>query len=193
MCGPLMPDGIPDPSDGACCPGAALNGPRWCTCWRPVHNLTQADPDLDAVVLPQIPVRMCQPAGDDEGCAYRPGSPERAGAPGHAGDTATLNELVATGRPFWCHAGIRRITRYVHEPTGTVWDPGLAAYDPPVVGNVPYRADGQPAAVCSGWLLRRIAWHHQHADGEDGEARSSPGHASNGDWTPARYRRRGHA
>jgi hypothetical protein len=163
MCLPVLPEGIPDPSRGGCCPGAVI-GPRFCTCWHVVYDLDQAGPDTGARPLPPVPVRMCRPSGADEGCAYRAASPERRGDSGRPGGAQMLGELVASGVPFWCHAGIRRVIGYVHEPTGTVWDPGYGAYDPPVIGGVPYQAGGQPAMICAGWLLRRYALTRQQEE-----------------------------
>jgi hypothetical protein len=43
---------------------------------------------------------------------------------------------------------------YVH-PSGAEYRATDADYRPPIRGRVPYRADGQPAYICGGWLLRR--------------------------------------
>jgi hypothetical protein len=156
MCGPLLPDSIPDAAEGGCCIGSAIDGPAHCTCWEPVYDLEQAwlKPGLP---LPPIPVRMCTD------CAYRPNSPERRGDPAFRGDADDLEDLVWSGEPFYCHQGIRRAVQLVHKPTGTVYDPGPGDYRPPVDGRIPYRADGQPALICAGWLLRRAAATRQPA------------------------------
>ncbi|MEV5710105.1 hypothetical protein [Actinoallomurus sp. NPDC052274] len=138
---------LPDAGQGACCLGAAVYGPDRCTCWTPVHDLDQQPVTPGPPAAPD-PLRMCGM------CAYRPHSPERRGEAGYAGDEELLEELVATGRPFYCHAGIRRVTRWEHP--GGVEVPGHpGAYDPPIIDGVPYRADGTPANLCGGWLLLR--------------------------------------
>jgi hypothetical protein len=87
-------------------------------------------------------------------CAYRPGSPERRGVETYTGDAAFLDELVATGTPFYCHQGIRRVVSWSH-PVGVTVPGHPGAYAPPIQGAVPYKADGTPAHICAGWLLRR--------------------------------------
>ena len=37
--------GWPDAGEGMCCIGAAVYGPGHCTCWTPVYDLDQAEPD----------------------------------------------------------------------------------------------------------------------------------------------------
>jgi hypothetical protein len=155
LCGPALPDfDWPDAGDGACCWGAAAGGgARCCTCWEPVYDLTQVP--VTAGTEGGLRTQMC---GD---CAYRPGSPERAGDERVAGDTELLDRIVITGDRFWCHQGIRRIVHYVHGPTGTVYVPleGLdAAYDPPIrrPDGLPFKADGSGADLCAGWAARRL-------------------------------------
>lgn len=146
---------LPDAGGGMCCYGAAVYGPERCTCWEPEYDLEQADPDPTAMALlaagvqPSTRSRMC---GD---CAYRPGSPEKRGAPDHDGDPDALEEFAAVSR-FWCHQGMRRPVRLRH-PSGTAVDGHPAAYAPPVVDAVPYRADGSPGELCAGWAARRRA------------------------------------
>ena len=145
-CGPNPAIALPDAGEGTCCEGAAIYGPQRCTCWAPVHDLDQA-PIQPGMPMPPVPVRMCRD------CAYRPSSPERTGAAGYAGDSEFLDDLVATRTPFYCHQGIRRVVAHRH-PAG-VEVPGHAGeYDPPILAGVPYRADGTPALLCAGWLLR---------------------------------------
>lgn len=147
---------FPAAGDGACCYGEIMNGPSGCTCWKPEYDLDQQAPDgqaarwLAAGVQPVTRRLMC---GD---CAYRPASPEKSGAEGYAGDAEFLEGIAARGERFWCHQGIRRPARWVH-PSGAVHAGGLAAYSPPVVDAVPYRADGSPAELCAGWDARRRA------------------------------------
>jgi hypothetical protein len=70
------------------------------------------------------------------------------------------------GRPFYCHQDVRRAVALVHGPTGSRFDlTHLGDYRPPQARNdaasghwVPYKADGTPADICSGWFLRRQAW-----------------------------------
>lgn len=147
---------FPPVGDGGCCYGEAMNGPAGCTCWTPVYDLDQQPPDelaqrlLENGVTPVTRRLMC------EDCAYRPGSPEKTGAPDHAGDAEFLEGIAMAGERFWCHQGIRRPARWVH-PAGAVHEGGPAAYSPPIVDAVPYRADGSPAELCAGWDARRRA------------------------------------
>lgn len=131
-----------------CCHGSAMDGPAGCTCWRPAYDLDQAD------TVTAAPGLRSTPCGD---CAYRAGSPERQGAGHVAGDADALARLVVENRPFFCHQGVRRPTHYVH-PSGATYTPEHldAAYDPPIRGGVPYRADGTPADLCAGWAAARL-------------------------------------
>ncbi len=152
MCGAFtMPEGVPNAGEGYCCLGAMEDGPTGCTCWVPEHDLVQQPP-----VPGERPLepKMCAD------CAYRPSSPERTGAEHVAGDQEFLERIVYSGEIFNCHQGLRRIARWVHEPSGVVWsDPSLeAAYDPPIVDGVPYKADGTPGAICTGWATKRLAF-----------------------------------
>ena len=142
-------------TDGTCCYGAAVYGPSRCTCWTPVYDLHQQPADehllglLAAGVQPNTRSLMCA------GCAYRPGSPERAGDPRHVGDADELERIAVQSR-FWCHQGIRRVTKWVH-PSGAEAPGHPAAYEPVTVALVPLRADGTPAELCAGWAARRRA------------------------------------
>ena len=69
--------------------------------------------------------------------------------------TGLLDELVATGAPFFCHQGIRKPIAWRHPPSGTEIPGHPGGYDPPIRDGVPYKADGSPAFICAGWLLRR--------------------------------------
>ena len=151
----FAPQDFPEVDDGSCCYGAMVDGPGHCTCWRPEYDLTQVDPDL---LSAQLLAAGIQPVTRDlmcADCAYRPGSPEKSGAKDHAGDPDQLDDIAASSR-FWCHQGIRRPARWRH-PSGAVIDGHPAAYDPPIVAGVPYRADGTPAELCAGWAARRRA------------------------------------
>lgn len=143
-----QPPDLPDAGEGACCYGAAVYGKDRCTCWAAVYDLDQQK-ITPGMPLPRVPVRMCQD------CAFRPGSPERQRAEGYAGDPEFLDELVTTGDLFACHQGIRRPVKWVH-PSGAEVPGHPAAYAPPIVKGIPYKADGSPADICSGWLLRRV-------------------------------------
>jgi hypothetical protein len=124
-----------------CCWGEVVGGARACLCWQPVFDVEQAPPQPagDVAGLP-VRERMC---GD---CAYRPGSPERA--EGYAEEC--LLALPADGELFFCHSGMRRPTHWEH-PDGRTVPASDADYQPPVVGGVPYRADGRPGLLCAGW------------------------------------------
>lgn len=147
---------LPDVGVGGCCWGEIVGGPGRCTCWTPRYDLEQTAPDpevarwLAAGVQPNTRQRMCAD------CAYRPGSPERTGDETYAGDAETLEQLAAGGDRFWCHQGIRRPVEWSH-PAGVTIPGQPAAYAPPVVAGVPYRADGTPAELCAGWAARRRA------------------------------------
>lgn len=147
--------GRPDATDGIvpCCIGHAARGPGGCTCWRPVHDRPQQPPDLTADPPAARPT-MCG------SCAFRPGSPELTGADNAAYDPGDLQALINNpAAQFWCHDGMRYISAERH-PAGAELvlvaegDTPLA-YDPPQVGGVLYRADGQPAYLCAGLLTAR--------------------------------------
>lgn len=139
---------LPAAGGGTCCAGAAIFGPQGCTCWVPVHDLEQ-QPARPGVPMPAVPVQMCAD------CAYRPGSPERQGDDSYRGDKDLLDQLVASGEPFWCHAGMRKRVTWRH-PSGAEVAGHPGNYDPPITGGVPCKADGTPGNLCSGWLLRRV-------------------------------------
>lgn len=133
--------------DVPCCMGSAAQGPHACTCWQPIYTLDQQDVDTSA--QPATQTAMC---GD---CAYRPGSPERLEDP-HASVQGLdeLHVLAATGRPFYCHTGMRLVLAWRH-PTGAVLQGEDGEYDPPIRAGVPYQADGTPALICGGWAAVR--------------------------------------
>jgi hypothetical protein len=89
-------------------------------------------------------------------CAYRPGSPERSGDERYNGDAEFLNRIVETGEAFHCHQGIRRAVKLVH-PSGAEVEVPPGDYRPPIIGGVPYKADGSPGELCAGWAARRRA------------------------------------
>lgn len=137
------------PTTGMCCMGSAMGGAGRCTCWEPVYDLEQAEPQLDAPTVTRS--SMC----DD--CAYRPGSPERAGQEDAGADEEGLDALVYSGSPFTCHKGIRRPIRWLH-PSGVEIPGSPLDYRPPIHGARPYQANGLPAEVCGGWALRRARY-----------------------------------
>lgn len=145
------PENLPAVGDGSCCFGAATMGPDDCTCWEPVHDLEQTAPDVDGQ-------QVVRPDGMCGNCAYRPDSPEKNGHPNYRGDATDLEIMAESGRPFYCHDGLRRRVGWLHPPTGT-WLPVSIAedYDPPTRGGVAYRTDGAPAYRCAGWDARRRA------------------------------------
>ena len=137
---------MPDPACGACCDGSAIKGPQYCTCWTPVYDLEQADPEPE--FEPGTRCALCS------GCAYKPGSPERSGDERYNGDAEFLSRIVVTGEPFFCHAGIRRAVKLAH-PAGAEVEIPPGDYRPPVIDGVPYKADGSPGELCAGWAARR--------------------------------------
>ena len=146
---------FPD-TGGICCTGAAVYGPSRCTCWEPVYDLDQTEPDETAVRLlaggiePSTRRQMCHD------CAYRPDSPERSGDDTYQGDEDFLADLAVTGDRFWCHQGTRRPVKWVH-PSGAEHPGHPGGYAPPIVNSVPYKADGTPSELCAGWAARRRA------------------------------------
>lgn len=151
-----------------CCAAAREKGPMGCTCWVPEFDVPQADPDLDTVVglilgevdPPQRPL-MC---GD---CAYRPGSPERAGLEGYEGGPAQLDEWARESR-FWCHDGMRQPVAWRHPSGIRIEAPLCGDFQPPIVEGVPYRASGEPGLLCAGWAARRRALAAAHQGDANG-------------------------
>lgn len=154
MCGSILPAlDLPDAGDGICCIGAVMGGPQRCTCWVPVYDLEQERPEPAP-----IGARTARCAD----CAYLKNSPESKGADGYQGDPESLEQMVRDGSPFACHQGIRKPVRYVH-PSGMEIPGHPAAYDPPVIDGVPYKADGTPADLCAGWAARRAKYLEREA------------------------------
>lgn len=145
------PEELPD-TGGTCCYGAGVMGPHRCTCWTPAYAEDPAQTsDLNDKSTPVVrPDGMC---GD---CAYRPGSPEKAGDPAYRGDADELEQLAETGTQFFCHDGMRRVTKWVH-PSGAEVHAKDGAYAPPFHGAVPHRVDGEAAYLCAGWNARHRA------------------------------------
>jgi hypothetical protein len=152
LCGLSLPTTVelPDAGGGMCCDGAAFMGPQRCTCWEPVYDLDQVDPDPTAVKLLAAGVQPVTRPAPCHDCAYRPGSPERRGEDGYAGDQELLDRIVATGERFWCHQGMRKVVAYRH-PSGVTVPVEVDGYGPP-----PHRRRPLPRRRHSGRGLRRL-------------------------------------
>ena len=154
ICGPGLqpvPVTLPDAGSGECCMEAVLDGPQACTCWKPVYRQEQEPAKAGpSNVQPR-------PCAD---CAYRGDSPERNGDDSFSGDWGELEDLAISGRPFYCHAGMRRKERWEH-PSGAVVEGHPGDYDPPVIDGVPRKADGSPADLCGGWHARARHWQRE--------------------------------
>lgn len=137
---------FPDAGEGHCCYGTIMNGPQGCTCWEPIYDLEQQEPRLGK---PRTRRRRCPD------CAYHDGSPERQNTTGYAGDAETLDEIVYSGERFICHQGMRKPSRWIHVPTGTIIEGHPAGYEPPFLNGLPYKADGTPGDICAGWSRAR--------------------------------------
>ena len=126
-----------------CCAGAAQIGPGDCTCWEPIYDRDQAEPDEASA-----PVVGAQCTD----CAYRADSPERAGD-----ERYVSIEDVPAGAPFFCHRGMRKPTAWRH-PAGITVEATGDFYDPPIIHRgrqgVPYKADGSAGDICAGWAAR---------------------------------------
>ena len=145
----------PDASGGIpCCMGYAAGGPGFCTCWEPVVDLKQQPFNGDETI-PTAEV----PCHD---CAYRKGSPERAGADGYSGDEDTLFHIAATGKAvFFCHQGVPRTLKWRH-PSGMEIEahPASYQYSFAIVNGerLPLKADGSIASLCGGYCAKRKAF-----------------------------------
>lgn len=143
--GPSWPD--VGNSEVPCCDGSAMFGPGRCTCWEPVYDLEQQ------------PLQRGADAGTRDtkcvDCAYRPGSPERAGDPAAAADHEALLALARSGQTFWCHQGMRRPSRWRHPTSGVEIDGSTLNYEPPIADGKPWKADGTPGDLCAGWAAIR--------------------------------------
>lgn len=133
-----------------CCIGAVHRGPDGCTCWRPVYDAEQAPAVGEAA--PATRTEMCAD------CACRGDSPEwreeRGEDLGMRSSIAGLHQLVATGRPFYCHQGMRRVVAERH-PSGSERPRPPGDYAPGERGGIPLKADGTPADICAGWAAMR--------------------------------------
>ncbi len=124
-----------------CCQGSAIYGPEKCTCWTPVFAQEQAPPRFPASADElRARVKMCTD------CAYRPDSPERA----DEYEAELLYALPIEGKPFFCHAGMRRPVAWTH-PAGFAVEGSADDYQPAFVNGMPFKADGSPGDLCAGW------------------------------------------
>jgi hypothetical protein len=141
----------PDVGNGEapCCWESALDGPARCSCWEPVFDLEQQEPQRD--LEPGTRPSMCVD------CAYRPSSPERTGDPDAGTDVDELRALVDSGSVFWCHQGMRRPIHWRHPSGATTVPAGMDLnYRPPIVDGRPFKADGTPGDICGGWAALRL-------------------------------------
>lgn len=130
-----------DPAPDTCCWGAALSGPRGCTCWETVFDVDQQPPRP-----PQSPAELKPRDGMCGDCAFRPGSPERA----EQWTADALMDLARSGEPFWCHQGMRRPVGWLH-PSGLSVAGCPDDWRPPTRNGVPYQIDGSVGLLCAGW------------------------------------------
>lgn len=133
-----------------CCIGVVELGPGDCTCWEPIYDKTQQEPNTSAPFIVER-IAMC----DD--CAFRPDSPERQGDERYShSDADELRRLPH----FWCHQGMRKVVGWKH-PAGMTIDNDTDAYAPPLRSlngeSVPFRADGSPADRCGGFAAWKRA------------------------------------
>lgn len=140
--GPTAPVGAPA-GDDLCCMGAAVYGPERCTCWVPVYDRDQAEPDTSTP--PTTRTTCCYD------CAYCNGSPERTTYDEEGELLDCAGDLRAA---FWCHQGDRKVIEWRH-PDGRVFPQEREHYAPPIVDGVPYRADGRAGERCAGWAAHR--------------------------------------
>lgn len=154
--GVLIPDGVvlPDAGRGECCEDAAEDGPQACTCWDYVYDAERSrDLRRYDVPTPASPPVMCSD------CAFRPGSPEKADDPHVVASSYQLLRCVSLGQPFWCHDGMPKVIGFRHPSGAYVPFDDDGAFSPRIVKSddaaTPFRADGRPAVLCSGWWLQR--------------------------------------
>lgn len=153
ICGSApAPVPLPDAGKGECCMEAVLDGPQECTCWTAVYSPErQQEPKAGPS---NVQPRPCSD------CAFRSDSPERSGDDTYSGDWEELEDLAISGKPFYCHAGMRRKAQWAH-PSGAVVDGHPGDYAPPIVNGVPRKADGSPADLCGGWWARVRHWQRE--------------------------------
>lgn len=143
---------FPDAGEGGCCMGAAVYGPDRCTCWEPVYDQEQHE------VVQSEPIPRSKPCDD---CAFRSDSPESNG------DDRYEPYEFTPKQAFFCHGGMRRIVAYRH-PTGvSVPADTEDRWKPPQIGNVVFKASGEPAEICAGWAVRKEL--HDRATADQGD------------------------
>lgn len=131
-----------------CCWDAVLEGEdgdtaasiRGCTCWTPVYDLEQHDPE------PGPPRTRAEQCHD---CAYLAATGREPDRYPEQRDRDRLFEL-GPDEPFYCHVGMRRIVAWEH-PDGHRVEAVQDDYASPVRGRTAYKADGTPADRCAGW------------------------------------------
>jgi len=116
-----------------CCWTAVNSGDERCDCWRPVLDV---DPSAELQEGPMLALRR-----SCIDCAYRAGSPERA-----ASDPPEFGRH----EPFTCHQGMPRAIAFVH-PSGARIDLTEDDYQPTILGDRVWLADGRPGELCAGW------------------------------------------
>lgn len=72
-------------------------------------------------------------------------------------ERAELADIAGGGGVFWCHQGMRKPTAFRHPDLGITVATTTDGYDPPIIADVPYRADGTPGQRCAGWDAMRRA------------------------------------
>lgn len=151
--GRMLPD--PTPDGVPCCDSSAYWGPEKCTCWERVHDQDQGPAQIDAEM--RTAAHMCAD------CAFRPASPERRDSEQAVCSSGDLMRLAMPDNPerFFCHRGMRSIVGHYH-PTAGIYAPhepsdGVVAYDPPIIDNIAYQAEGSPALLCAGLAAARRA------------------------------------
>lgn len=120
-----------------CCVAAGVRGPEACTCWQPLYSGEQHEPQ--SLHPPEPRINQC---GD---CAYLEGSPEKTN------DPEALEDMPI----FYCHVGMRKIVAWIH-PDGRRREVS-GDYRPLVENGIPYKANGQPADICRGFLNRETS------------------------------------
>lgn len=140
ICGPIHDPFVEFPDlETGCCYGSIM-GPDRCTCWEPVYDIEQSDPNLfDA------PEPRAEPCAD---CAFRSDSPESRG------DERYQSYEFTPTQPFYCHQGMRRIVAYRHPSGAKVAAAVQDRWSPPERDGIVYKANGMAGDICAGWWSR---------------------------------------
>lgn len=123
----------PDP-DLPCCMAAVHSDGENCTCWKPIY-------DLVAMPVTEGPNPVRDHRCHD--CAYRAGSPEwveHEGIPDYG-----------PRQRFYCHDDMPAVIGWYHREAGQVLEAPQGAFDPTIIADRSFRADGRPATLCAGW------------------------------------------